>query len=84
MTKIVLQPQTSDIKSASGLVQRMRHRLRQLAENWQSRAVLARFERLDERLLRDVCLDRSDIEWAKQLPLTVHCERALFARAGHR
>jgi uncharacterized protein YjiS (DUF1127 family) len=55
---------------------------RQLIENWTARAVIERLSRLDDKLLQDAGLDRSDIAWARQLPLTVNSETALFERAG--
>lgn len=55
---------------------------RRFLENWLSQAAMARLARLDDALLRDAGLSRRDIEWARQLPMTVDAEKALLDRIG--
>lgn len=55
---------------------------RRFLENWRSQAAMARLARLDDALLRDAGLSRRDIEWARQLPMTVDAEKALLDRIG--
>lgn len=82
MTNLSLQSNALHLKAASRVLGKAREHARQLMANWQARAVIARLDRLDDKLLHDAGLDRSDIEWAKQLPLTVDAEQALYQHAG--
>lgn len=44
--------------------------LARLWRNWRSRRKLAKLPESDNYLLRDMGIERSDIDWAMQLPLT--------------
>lgn len=44
----------------------------QLIRNWQARRAVARMDRLDDHMLRDIGITREDLRWAAGLPLTVN------------
>ena len=52
--------------------------------NWRARRSVARLDALDEHLLRDIGVTRSDIEWASGLPLTVNAALELEERTTRR
>jgi uncharacterized protein YjiS (DUF1127 family) len=54
--------------------------IRHIARNWRARGAVAKLEFLNDGLLSDIGLDRSDVRWAMQLPLTVNAEMALKGR----
>jgi hypothetical protein len=55
-----------------------------LFANWRARRAVAHLETLDDHLLRDIGLDRQDLRWASNLPLTVNPAMALEDRAARR
>lgn len=52
--------------------------------NWRARRAVARMDRLDDHLLRDIGVTRVDVRWAAGLPLTVNAALALEERAMER
>jgi uncharacterized protein YjiS (DUF1127 family) len=50
-------------------------------QEWLARGRLVRLASLDERMLRDLGVARSDLAWALSLPLSVNAEAALYERA---
>jgi uncharacterized protein YjiS (DUF1127 family) len=58
--------------------------LGQLIRNWRARRAVARLDRLDDRLLRDIGVTREDLRWAAGLPLTVNAALAMDERARRR
>lgn len=58
--------------------------LRQAIANWRARRAVARLDRLDDFLLRDIGVTRSEVRWAAELPLTRNATLALEERARHR
>ena len=58
--------------------------LGRLIRNWRARRAVARLDRLDDRLLRDIGLTREDLQWAAGLPLTVNAALAMDERARRR
>ena len=55
------------------------HLLR-LLDNWLKRGAIVRLGQLDDRLLRDVGMDRSDLFWAMRLPIGEDAETKLMIR----
>ena len=58
--------------------------LGQLIRNWRARRAVARLDRLDEHMLRDIGVTREDVRWAAGLPLTVNAALAMDERARRR
>lgn len=58
--------------------------LRRLIGNWRARRAVARLDRLDDFLLRDIGVSRRDVRWAADLPLTCNATLALEERARER
>jgi len=58
--------------------------LRRLIGNWRARRAVARLDRLDDFLLRDIGVSRPDLRWAADLPLTCNATLALEERARER
>jgi uncharacterized protein YjiS (DUF1127 family) len=58
--------------------------LGRLIRNWQARRTVARLDRLDDFLLRDIGVTREDLRWAAGLPLTVNAALALEERQASR
>jgi len=56
-------------------------RLVRLVDNWLKRGAVVRLGQLDDRLLRDIGMDRSDILWAMNLPIAEDAETQLMIRA---
>jgi uncharacterized protein YjiS (DUF1127 family) len=56
----------------------------QLIRNWQARRAVARMDRLDDHMLRDIGITREDLRWAAGLPLTVNAALAMDERARQR
>jgi uncharacterized protein YjiS (DUF1127 family) len=52
--------------------------------NWRARRAVARLDKLDDFLLRDIGLSRDDLRWAAGLPLTVNAAMALEERTAAR
>ena len=55
-----------------------------LIRNWRARRAVARLDRLDDHMLRDIGLTREDLQWAAGLPLTVNAALAMDERARRR
>jgi uncharacterized protein YjiS (DUF1127 family) len=53
----------------------------QLIRNWRARRAVARMDRLDDHMLRDIGVTREDLRWAAGLPLTVNAALAMEERA---
>jgi uncharacterized protein YjiS (DUF1127 family) len=51
-----------------------------LIRNWRARRAVARMDRLDDHMLRDIGVTREDVIWAAGLPLTVNAALALEER----
>jgi uncharacterized protein YjiS (DUF1127 family) len=80
MTSIASHHVTSFAHKAGAVVASgFAHALR-LYGNWCDQGAVDRLWRLDDRLLRDAGLDRSDLEWAAQLPLGINPKDALRSR----
>ena len=60
------------------------HVLHRLFRNWLARGVVARLGRLDDEVLYDFGVKRSDIRWALDLPLTADAQAALLDRVRTR
>jgi uncharacterized protein YjiS (DUF1127 family) len=58
--------------------------LGQLIRNWRARRAVARLDRLDDHMLRDIGITREDLRWAAGLPLTVNAALAMDERASRR
>jgi uncharacterized protein YjiS (DUF1127 family) len=58
--------------------------LGQLIRNWRARRAVARLDRLDDHMLRDIGITREDLRWAAGLPLTVNAALAMDERANRR
>lgn len=58
--------------------------LGRLIRNWRARRAVARLDRLDDFLLRDIGVTREDLRWAAGLPLTVNAALALEERQASR
>jgi uncharacterized protein YjiS (DUF1127 family) len=71
------QAQQSDQLSGHGL-------LAQLWRNWKAKRAVRRLQDLDDHLLKDIGVTRDEINWASQLPLSVHAALALTRRSGER
>ena len=52
--------------------------------NWRARRSVARLDALDEHLLRDIGVTRSEVRWAAGLPLSVNAALELEERAARR
>lgn len=50
------------------------------AAGWQARRAVLRLARLDDHLLSDIGIERSDIDWALGLPFWEDCQAALYRR----
>lgn len=55
-----------------------------LIRNWRARRAVARLDRLDDHMLRDIGVTREDLNWAAGLPLTVNAALALEERGRRR
>jgi uncharacterized protein YjiS (DUF1127 family) len=55
-----------------------------LIRNWRARRAVARMDRLDDHMLRDIGVTREDVIWAAGLPLTVNAALALEERGRRR
>ena len=55
-----------------------------LIRHWQARRSVKHLASLDDYLLRDIGLKRSDVEWAEQVPLTRNAVLALEERVRRR
>jgi uncharacterized protein YjiS (DUF1127 family) len=55
-------------------------RLLSLFDNWLKRGMIVGLGQLDDRLLRDIGMDRGDLLWAMNLPITVDAETQLMIR----
>jgi uncharacterized protein YjiS (DUF1127 family) len=51
-----------------------------IARNWLARRAVAKLDRYDDHLLRDIGVNRADVRWAMRLPLTVDSTTALKER----
>jgi hypothetical protein len=58
--------------------------IHRIARNWRARRAVVRLENLDDCLLLDAGLYRSDLHWAAGLPLTINPELALKKRVAAR
>ena len=56
----------------------------ELIRNWRARRAVARLDRLDDHMLRDIGITREDLAWAAGLPLTVNAALALEERGRRR
>lgn len=52
--------------------------------NWRARRAVARLDTLDDYLLHDIGVTRSDVRWAAGLPLTVNAALELEEQANRR
>jgi uncharacterized protein YjiS (DUF1127 family) len=52
--------------------------------NWRARRAVSRLDALDDYLLRDIGVTRSDVRWASGLPLSVNAALELEERATRR
>ncbi|MCB1377951.1 MAG: DUF1127 domain-containing protein [Alphaproteobacteria bacterium] len=84
MSNAMFHPVSSSRKSTLRFLSEGQGLVRRWMANWQARALIARLDRLDDKLLQDAGLNRCDIAWARQLPLAVNAEQALARRVGHR
>lgn len=80
MTSIPSQTVTSFHRNLAGVVSQGSSLIRRLFVNWRDHGAVDQLWRLDDRLLRDSGLDRSDVEWAMHLPLTINPKEALRTR----
>jgi uncharacterized protein YjiS (DUF1127 family) len=55
-----------------------------LFRHWQARRSVKHLASLDDYLLRDIGLKRSDVEWAEQVPITRNAVLALEERVRQR
>jgi uncharacterized protein YjiS (DUF1127 family) len=55
-----------------------------LIRNWRARRAVSRLDALDDYLLRDIGVTRSDVRWAAGLPLSVNAALELEERATRR
>lgn len=55
-----------------------------LIRNWRARRAVARLDRLDDHMLRDIGVTREDLRWAAGLPLTVNAALAMEDRTRAR
>ena len=53
---------------------------RRIARNWRARKAVAKLDHYEDYLLRDIGVERADVRWAMQLPLTVNPAMALKDR----
>jgi uncharacterized protein YjiS (DUF1127 family) len=58
--------------------------IHRLIRNWKARRRVARLEDYDDHILNDIGVDRQDIRWAADLPLTINAALALEERAFRR
>lgn len=58
--------------------------LGRLWRNWQARRAVSRLESLDDYILRDIGVTRSEVNWAVGLPLNVNAALALEERSSQR
>lgn len=58
--------------------------IRRIVRNWLARQAVAKLESLNDDLLLDAGLYRSDLHWAAGLPLTIDPELALKKRVAAR
>ena len=52
-----------------------------LLHNWAAQRKIAELDGLDDALLQDIGLNRSDLHWASRLPLSINAMVALEQRA---
>lgn len=55
-----------------------------LIRNWRARRAVDRLDALDDHLLHDIGVTRSDLRWASGLPLSVNAALELEERATRR
>ena len=55
-----------------------------LLRNWRARRAVERLDALDDFLLQDIGVTRSDVRWAAGLPLSVNAALELEERATRR
>jgi len=80
MTSITSQTIATLAQIAAGTTLRCRAIVLRYLRNWDEQAAVNQLRRLDDRLLRDVGINRGDLEWVAQLPLSISPKDALRTR----
>ncbi len=73
--------------AATTTYKKARATLQEVIANRRARRAVVRLASLDDKVLRDIGVVRSDLDWALRLPLSVNSEEALVERvrrAGRR
>lgn len=58
--------------------------LARVIRNWRARRAVARLDSFDDYMLRDIGVNRGDVQWAAGLPLTINAALALEERSTRR